>query len=227
MKNKNIKYLAILILCLCLTGCFNKKSIVADNPLAKIKKEMLKDVRNYSYDVSVKVNDTNKQRKYDILMECNNDLVNKTGYCLTHNSEYNYEKYVNYKNRNTYSRIIYLANNNTLPWEKNNKYSNTNINHFLNIVDNIKNIEKVDEDDGTYYTGKISDKRLAGIVAEADQDINTDYLYGKLIPINIYIDVNGNILKISSEFTYDNITDIVEIVFKNFNETENVIIPKM
>lgn len=226
MKNKNIKYLAILILCICLTGCFNKKAVTINNPLIKIRKEMLKDVKNYSYDVIVKKQEKDKE-EFLLNMNCKNDLVHKTNYCITYNDGYNKEKYINFKDRLYYSRLIYFENNNTLPWEKNTRYTNTNINFYINIVDKIINVEKVDEENGKYYTGKINQKTFASIVEEADTDINPDYVENKNVPISIYVNENGIIEKISGEIFYKKTNDIVEIIFKDINATDDVVIPEM
>ena len=219
---KKLRMVLIIILCIFLTGCFNKKEEIVLSELSQHKNHILNKISNYTYTVNI---DTVIDDK-DVTLElkCQNDLTKKIGYCYNDHYYYDIEEYVFYGKRIYSYRNIYpdrITN-----WETLNRYSSSNINHWYNLVDLITNLRKETKEDGIYYTGIITSvKALAIVLQEADYKINTDYISSTIssVPIMVYINNLGYIEKIETELG-DN--EKVRVLFNDFDTTEEIKVPK-
>jgi hypothetical protein len=213
---KKFKYVLVFILIILSIGCSKTTDRKEISELSKLKNEMLTNISSYSYTISydTMVDDN----KFTMNMECKNDLNNKIGYCYIDNYYYDIEKYINYNNKMYYYRNIHPDTKGT--WITMNRYLNNNPNHTLNLIDSIININK----ENNIYTGIIpTNLKIATILSEVDSRINIDDLDNsvKNIPVEVSINDNGYIEKITTTYDKNN----VSITFKDYNDIEKIEIP--
>lgn len=217
---KKIRYVVLVLIIILVAGCGKKVEEKPLNELGVNKNNMLGNVHDYSYKVSfdTKVDD----KDYTITLECDNDLNTRVSHCMITNYYYNIEKYVNYGTKIYYYRNIHPDN--TTNWMMMNKYYNTNQNHFLNIVESVETLRKETREDGFYYTGTITPLKMAILLQEVDNRIDTGNIDANItdIPIEVYVNNRGFIEKITSCWHSD---EKVEITFV-YNEVGQLEMPQ-
>lgn len=223
---KKLAFLAIIsTMVFTATGCNSDENKVNNNSqLANIKKTMIDNLENFSYDANIIVHtgiiDTT------LTMECKEDRKNEIGYCSTSSYGMQTEQYIDYKNNIEYSKVNspYNTDSTNGIWTK-QKLENQNTNSWLNLSDYIFNIKEESRSDGTSYTGTINSKKLASAMNSMDSNIDINNIIGNDINITVLVNRSNYIEQITFDMEIMGIKESVEINYKNYNSTGNIIIP--
>ena len=223
---KKILYSIICILAIsCLAGCGSEETIINKNSqLASAKEVMVNNLNNYSYDVSITV-DTGII-PVSTTMNCKDDVKNQISYCSTLTYGVDTEEYVDYKNKISYSKgtTLYGGDSSNGKWTS-TKYSGGNTNTWLNLNDYIFNLKEESKNGGTYYTGTIDSKKLGNAIAQTT-DTDTSDIVSEDIEISVFVNSSNYIEKMSFTIEIMGIKEVVEINYKNYNTSGDIIIPE-
>lgn len=223
---KKLLYFSLIALILvCISGCFKEKNNVNnDSPLASAKKFMLENLDNYSYDVII----TTKTGIMDVTtnMNCKEDMKNQISYCSTSTYGVKTEEYVDYKNKINYSKVkvAFGGDSSNNKWTT-TKYKGNDINTWINLNDYIFDITEEKKDGGIYYNGIIDSKKLATVISQVENDIDASKIMSDNINIEVFINSSNYIEKMSFTIEIMGIEEKVEISYKNFNNSGDIIIP--
>lgn len=224
---KKILYFSLILICVvCISGCGKKKDVVnTDSKLAAAKKSMTENLSNYSYDVEI----TAKTGFMDLTtnMSCKDDRINQISYCNTSTYGVETEQYIDYKNKKTYykSTSLFGGDSSNGKWTS-SKYNGGETNSWIDLSDYIFNLTEESKNDGTYYTGTIDSKKLAATMSQVDSDINMSNVVSNDINISAFVNSLNYIEKMSFTIEIMGIEEVVEINYKEFNQSGNVVIPE-
>jgi len=222
---KKILYSIICILALsCLTGCGSEETKINKNSqLASAKEVMVNNLNNYSYDVNITV-DTGII-PVSTTMNCKDDRKNQISYCLTSTYGVETEEYVDYKNKISYSKVTTLfgGDSSNGKWTS-TKYSGGDTNTWLNLNDYIFNLKEESKNGGTYYTGTIDSKKLGNAISQTT-DTDTSDIVSEDIEISVFVNSSNYIEKMSFTIEIMGIEEVVEINYKNYNNSGDIVIP--
>lgn len=223
---KKILYFSLItLLVLCVSGCCKEgNKINSDSQLAAAKKIMTENLNNYSYDVEI----ITKTGIMDVTtnMSCKDDRKNEISYCSTSTYGVETEEYIDYKNKTTYSKVTvaFGGDSSNGKWTS-AKYSGGDTNTWINLNDYIFNITEENRDEGTYYTGTIDSKKLAAAMSQVDSDVDTSNIVSDDIDIIVFINSSNYIEKMSFILEIMGIEEVVEINYKGFNTSGDIVIP--
>lgn len=223
---KKILYFSLIaLLMICVSGCGNEENkINSDSKLVAAKKVMTENLNNYSYDVVM----TTKTGIMDVTtnMSCKDDRKNQIGYCSTSTYGVKTEEYIDYKNKTNYSKVTtaFGGNSSNGKWTT-TKYSGEDTNTWINLNDYIFNITEESRNGGTYYTGTIDSKKLAAAMSQVDSDVDTSNIVSDDIDISVFINSSNYIEKMSFTIEIMGIEEEVEINYKGFNTSGDIVIP--
>lgn len=223
---KKILYFSLIaLLVVFVSGCGNEDNkINSDSKLVSAKKVMTENLNNYSYDVEI----TTKTGIIDVTtnMSCKDDRKNEISYCSTSTYGVETEEYIDYKNKTTYSKVTvpFGGDSSNGQWTS-TKYSGGDTNTWINLNDYIFNIKEESRDGGTYYTGTIDSKKLAAAVSQVDSDVDTSNIVSDDIDISVFVNSSNYIEKMSFTLEIMGIEEVVEINYKGFNTSGDVVIP--
>ena len=214
-----------IILLIGVSGCGSKEEkINVDSKLSAAKNNMINNLNNYSYDVVM----TTKTGIIDVTtnMNCKDDKKNKISYCSTSTYGVETEEYVDYNNKITYSKVnvAFGGNSSNEKWTT-TKYSGGDTNAWINLNDYIFDITEEHKDGGIYYTGIIDSKKLAVAMSQVDSDVDTSNIVSDDIPISVFINSSNYIEKMSFTIKIMGIEEEVEINYKGFNTSGDIVIP--
>lgn len=223
---KKIAYIVICIFALsCLTGCnFFKDKVNKGSKLALAKEIMTEQLNNFSYDVEITVN--TGFFPVTTSMNCKEDRKNEVSHCITSTYGVETEEYIDYKNKTTYSKITTLfgessSNGN---WSR-AKYYGENTNTWLNLNDYIFDLKEEEKDGGVYYSGTINSMKLANAISQTT-DSEMGEVVNEDISISVFVNSLNYIEQMSFEIEIMGIKETVEIKYKNYNTSGNIIIPE-
>lgn len=218
---KKILIVSILAV-LCLVGCGkNSDKKNSNSPLAKAKDQMVNNLNNYDYDVIM----TMETGFMDVetTMNCKDDLVNKITHCVTSTYGVNQETYYDYKNKVSYDKTTSAFGYGSQDWTKTKINNNTNT--WLDLSDYVYDLKEESRNGGTYYTGVIDGKKLAGSMSQADSNTNYDSIAGSDINIIIFVNSNNYIENLQFDMEIMGMKTDVEVRFKNFNNAGSISLP--
>lgn len=222
---KKLSFLFVITFTIiCLTGCGKNDVINTDSNIVVAKNQMLNNLKNYSYDVKI----TTKTGIVDVTtnMNCKDDSVNKIAYCYTSTMGVEKEEYLDYANQMDYTKVstIYGNDGNNGKWTK-TKLNGTTSNTWINLSDYIFNLTEESKNGGTYYTGTIDSKKLAGAMAQSDSNIDLNKIVSDDIDIEVFVNSSNYIETMNYSIEIMGIKEYVEISFKNFNTSGTIEIP--
>lgn len=223
---KKILYFSLIaLLVICVSGCGKEENkINSDSKLASAKKIMTENLNNYSYDVVM----TTKTGIMDVTtnMNCKDDRKNQISYCSTSTYGVETEDYTDYKNKVNYSKVTvaFGGDSSNGKWTT-TKYNGGETNSWINLNDYIFNITEESRDGGTYYTGTIDSKKLAAAMSQIDSDVDTSNIVSDDIDITVFINSSNYIEKMSFTIEIMGIEEEVEINYKRFNTSGDIVIP--
>lgn len=223
---KKILYLSLMVLLvICVSGCGKDENrINSDSKLAAAKKVMTENLDNYSYDVVM----TTKTGFMDVTtnMSCKDDRKNQISYCSTSTYGVKTEDYTDYKNKTNYSKVTtaFGGDSSNGKWTT-TKYNGGDTNTWINLNDYIFDITEESRDGGTYYTGTIDSKKLAAAMSQIDSDVDTSNIVSDDINISVFINSSNYIEKMSFTIEIMGIEEEVEINYKGFNTSGDIVIP--
>lgn len=223
---KKILYFSLIVLfAICLSGCGKENNVInTDSKLSAAKKVMTENLNNYSYDVKI----TTKTGIMDVTtnMSCKEDRKNKISYCYTSTYGVETEEYIDYKNNKTYSKITvaFGGDSNNGKWTS-SKFNGGETNTWVNLSDYIFDLSEESRDGGTYYTGTIDSKKLAAAMSQVDSDVDTSSVVSDDINISVFVNSSNYIEKMSFTIEIMGIEEVVEINYKGFNQSGDIVIP--
>lgn len=185
---------------------------------------MTENLSNYSYDVEI----TTKTGIMDLTtnMSCKDDRINQISYCNTSTYGVETKQYIDYKNKKTYykSTALFGGDYSNGKWTS-SKYNGGKTNSWINLSDYIFNLTEESKNGGTYYTGTIDSKKLAAAMSQVDSDINISNVVSDDINISAFVNSLNYIENMSFTIEIMGIEEVVEINYKKFNQSGNVVIP--
>lgn len=210
---------------ICSSGCSKEEDNVnSDSKLAIAKKNMTENLNNYSYDVVM----TAKTGFIDITttMNCKDDIKNQVSYCSMSTYGVESEEYIDYKNKTSYSKVtsVFGGDSSNGEWIT-TKYSGKDTNNWINLNDYIFDITEESKDGGTYYSGIIDSKKLADAMSQMDSEVDTSNMVDDDINISVFINSSNYIEKMSFTIEIMGIEEEVEVNYKGFNTSGDVVIP--
>jgi len=223
---KKILYFGLITLFITfVSGCGNENDKVnSESKLSTAKKVMMETLNNYSYDVKI----TTKTGFMDVTtnMNCKEDRENEIAYCQTSTFGVDTEEYIDYKNKTSYSKVTvaFGGDSSNGQWTS-TKYSGSESNNWINLNDYIFNLKEESKDGGIYYTGTIDSKKLGAAMSQADSDIDTSKIVSDDINISVFVNSSNYIEKMSFTMVIMGIEEVVEINYKDFNTSGNIVIP--
>lgn len=223
---KKILYFSLIaLLVIFVSGCGKEENkINSDSKLAAAKKVMTENLNNYSYEVVM----TTKTGIIDVTtnMSCKDDRKNQISYCLTSTYGVKTEDYIDYKNQINYSKVTstFGGDSSNGKWTT-TKYKGSDTNSWINLNDYIFDIAEESRDDGTYYTGTIDSKKLAAAMSQLDSDVDTSNIVSDDINISVFINSSNYIENMSFTIEIMGIEEEVEINYKGFNTSGDIVIP--
>lgn len=223
---KKVLYFSLMMmLVFCVSGCGSEKSkINSDSKLVAAKKTMIENLNNYSYDVKM----TAKTGYVDVTanMSCTDDRKNQIGHCSMSTYGVETEEYFDYKNMVVYSKMTtaFGGDSSNGKWIS-AKYNGGNTNTWLNLNDYVFNIAEESKDGGTYYTGTIDSKKLAAAMSEMNSDVGTSNIVSDDINIRVFVNSSNYIEKMTFTIEIMGIEEMVEINYKEFNTSDDIVIP--
>ncbi len=223
---KKIVYIFLItILMFCISGCKKEENkINTDSKIAVAKKNMMESLDNYSYDIEL----TTKTGIMDIKvnMKCKEDIKNKVSYCLTSTYGVKTEEYIDYENQKNYSKVTtaFGENSDNDKWTT-SKYSGENTNTWINLNDYIFNLTEEKQENGTYYKGTIDSKKLVNAILKINSDIDISKVVNDDIEVNVFVNSSNYIEKMSCTIKVMGIEEELEINYKDFNTSGDIVIP--
>lgn len=223
---KKILYFSLIVLLvICISGCGKEENKINSNSeLATAKRVMTENLNNYSYDVVM----TAKTGIIDVTtnMSCKEDRKNQISYCETSTYGVKIEEYVDYKNQIYYSKTTaaFGGDSSNGKWTT-SKYTSGDTNTWINLNDYIFDITEERKDGGTYYTGTIDSKKLTTAMSQIDSDVDTSNIVSDDIDIRVFVNSSNYIEKMSFTIEIMGIEEVVEINYKEFNTSGDIIIP--
>ena len=222
-NNIFIKIICLLLVfnLILLTGCNKQEKVNKDSKIANVKNQMINNLDNYSYKVKI----ITKTGFVDVEtnMDCREDLKNKLSYCHTSTIGVDTYEYTDYKNKASYSKVDTLYGSEG--WKK-SKISVDNKNSWINLSDNIFDLQEESVDGGTIYKGTISSKKLASIMQQVDTKINVNKIISKDINIEVFVNSSNYIETMNFTLEVLGIEEIVEIQYVDYNTSGDIELPK-
>lgn len=101
-------------------------------------------------------------------------------------------------------------------------------NSWLNLNDYLSGLEVTEQNGGKLYNGKISTSEINKAISKSDtgSKISTKGS-NKDIPIEIFINSDGYLEKINTEFEFGGMKEIIEIKYSSFNNAGSITIPNV
>lgn len=217
------KYLIVLILVmLCLVGCGKKDGkINSDSPLAKAKSQMMSNLKNYNYDVTMVTESSFMD--IETTMNCTDDLANKLTYCSTSTFGVEQESYYDYNKKVSYTKTTSVYGYGSQDWTKTKLNNNTNT--WLDLSDYVYDLKSESRNGGTYYTGVIDGKKLAASLSQTDSNANYDSIVGSDINIEIFVNSKNYIETLNFDMEIMGMKETVKVKFKDYNSAGSVKLP--
>ena len=222
---KRILYIFLATLFVtCISGCGKEENqINSDSKLFAAKMFMIENLDNYSYDVEIIA----KTGFMDVTtnMNCKDDRKNQISYCSTSVYGVETEEYVDYKNKKIYSKVTSLFGDSSNGKWTSTKYKGGDTNTWINLNNYIFDIKQETREDGTYYTGTINSKKLATAISQVDSNVDISNMVSDDIDISVFINSSNYIEKMSFTIQIMGIEELVEISFRGFNTSGDIVIP--
>ncbi len=219
------KIIILLLSIVLISGCGkDNDKINSGSDLATAKDVMINDLDNYSYDATI----TTKTGIMDVVvtMNCKEDRKNQIGYCQTSTYGVDTEEYIDYKNKIAYSKVTTLFGGDSSNGEWTSvTYSGGNTNAWLDLNDYIFDLTKETKDEGTYYTGIIDSKKLATAISQVDSDTDVSNIVSDDIDISVFVNSSNYIEKMSFTIEIMGFEEVIEINYKGFNQSGDIVIP--
>lgn len=238
---KKILYFSLVtMLVICVSGCakedkkinddsnniISKEDIKINNDskLVLAKNNMTEKLNNYAYDVEM----ITKTGFMDITtnMSCKEDLKNKVSYSLTSTYGVETEEYVDYKNKMTYSKVNaeFGDESSNGKWIS-EKYKGGDVNNWISLTDAMFNITEEKKDGGTYYKGTVDSQKINETMSQLNSNDDKTNMISNDIDISVFVNSSNYIEKISFVLKIMGIEEEVEITYKEFNTSGDIVIP--
>lgn len=233
MKFKKVLLVVMItIFIVTLSGCGSKngEGKKKESEVSKIKDNMLNNLDNFAISATI----TTQTGIVDVSVDvnCIKDNKNQIEYCKTSTlGIIEMEQYLDYKNKKEVSKTTSLfggdENNGKWVTQKYNTSSSIS-DSWLNINDYLSNLEVTEQNGGKLYKGKISTEKLNNAISKSDagSKINTKGS-NKDVPIEIFINSNGYIETINTEFEFAGMKEIIEIKYSNYNTAGSLSMPNV
>ena len=215
----------LMVVLVGVAGCsFTKEKVNDDSRIAKAKEVMLNNLDNFSYTAKI----ITKMEIMDVTttMNCKEDRKNKIGYCSISAYGVNTEKYYDYGNGKTYTKVYspYSSDASNGKWTS-TSVKNLSTNSWLNLNNYIFDVKEENQGNNTLYTGTISSDKLAAAIVQVDSSIDTSKIVSNDINISILVNSSNYIEKMNFEMKIMGITEVVEINYSNYNNSGSITIP--
>ena len=195
----------------------NKKPEKNDLNSAKVAMENLK---NYSYDVKMIA----KTGYMDIetTMNCKEDRESKITYCSSSTMGVDTESYLDYANGYEYSKVSSMFYSDSDEWTK-VKISQTTSNSWIDMSSYLSNVNEERVNGGVVYKGKIDGSKISDALASTESDYSG--MVSGDINIEMFVNSNNYIESINFTMYVMGMEEVVEVRFKDFNETGTISLP--
>lgn len=230
MRNKKWIFITLgiivfIILLLFILGIFKRPK--KDDSLLISKKNMLEKLKTFSYNSNVNFDIYGLNMNIDL--NCNEDRVNKLGYCSATSNIVNIEEYLDYKNKVSYSKLDLISSyKDSDSWTKSEE-KNMEEARMLKIIDSIRIQKKEKKDNGVLYTGIMNGKSLSQIITTAskatNKKINITRLFKKKIPVEVFVNNDNYIEYLKANISVLGIKINIDVKYSNFNTAPSISLP--
>lgn len=204
-----------------------KKQKERNEVLSKSRNEMIKKLKNFSYNGIVSIDLVGY--KFDTNLDCKEDLNNRLGYCNITNKLVDIEEYLDYKNNVTYTKTDIISNDSTDKWRKSKEKDIGEVTPMFKMFDGIKISKEEKTDNGTIYIGEINGRSLRGILNSANKGtsrkFNLTKLFKRKVPVRIFVNNDNYVESIESNFKFLGIGFNIDIKYTDFNNTPSISLP--
>ena len=215
-----------------LAGCNSKgkNSNKKENEVSKVKSKMVNELDNFAISATI----TMQTGFIDITVDtnCIKDNKNQIEYCKTSTlGVIEMEQYLDYKNKKevTKTTSLFGGDENNGKWVTQKYDAASSIgDSWLDINDYLNGLEVTEQNGGKLYKGKISTDKINNAIAKSDKGnkISTKGS-SKDIPIEIFINSNGYIETIKTEFEFSGMKELIEIKYSNYNTAGSLTMPNV
>ena len=222
--------IAVFVVTLAGCGGKSKNGTKKENDVSRAQNNMLNNLDNFA--ISATITTQTGYLDININVNCIKDNKNQIEYCKTSTlGLIEMEQYVDYKNKKEITKTTSLLSGD----ENNGKWvtqkfseSSSITNSWLNLNDTLSGLEVTEQNGGKLYKGKISTSEINKAISKSDtgSKISTKGS-NKDIPIEIFINSNGYIEKLNTEFEFSGIKEIIELKYSNFNTAGSLTMPNV
>lgn len=231
MKIKKILLMVIIaIFIVTLAGCKGKESKKKVNDVSKAQEDMMSKLDNFA--ITATITTKTGFLDVDIHVNCIKDNKNQIEYCKTSTlGLIEMEQYVDYKNKKeiTKTTALFGGDENNGKWVTQKFSESSSItNSWLSLNDCLSKLEMTEQNGGKLYKGEISTSDINKAISKSDtgSKISTKGS-NKNIPIEVFINSDGYIEKLNTEFEFSGMKEVIELKYSSFNTAGSLTIPNI